>query len=137
MNKYLAQLSLTPYFSLFLQIFRFGIVGIIAAIFHVSIVIYLVQQWFLLPLVANIFAFMFSFQLSYWGHRLWTFSDSDTLHSIAIPRLLFIQLINFAANETLFFIFLSLNLPYPIALILVLTILPLFTFITSKFWVFR
>lgn len=137
MNKFFAKLNAIPYFSLCMQIFRFGIVGVIAAIIHVSIVIYLVQHWLYLPLIANIFAFLVSFQASYWGHRLWTFSDSEALHTIALPKLLFVQIINFAANETLFFIFLSLNLPYPLALILVLTVLPIFTFISSKLWVFR
>lgn len=125
------------YFPLATQIFRFGMVGLIAASVHISIVVTLVQHAQLLPLVANIFAFCISFQMSYWGHRLWTFNDTEVLHRAALPKLLFIQLLNFAANESLFYVFLSLDIPYPIALIFVLTILPIFTFISSKLWVFR
>lgn len=138
MNKKILILNnkrmMTP---LFRQIFRFGVVGVIAAVAHFNMVVFLVQNFQYAPLVANAFAFLVSFQMSYWGHRLWTFGDTVTLHRVAIPKLLLVQLINFLANETLFYIFLSCNLPYPIALIIVLTILPIFTFISSKLWIFR
>lgn len=123
--------------SLFWQIFRFGVVGVIAAAVHFNIVVFLVQNFLLDPLVANALAFLISFQMSYWGHRLWTFGGTLTLHRVALPKLLFVQLVNFAANETLFYIFLACNIPYPIALIIVLTILPIFTFLSSKLWIFR
>lgn len=125
------------YFPLFFQIFRFGVVGIAAAFIHFSTVVMLVQNWAFAPLVANIAGFAVSFQMSYWGHRLWTFNDAVSLHRVAFPKLLAVQLLNFAANEMLFYIFLSLNLPYPMALMIVLTVLPVFTFISSKMWVFR
>ena len=128
---------LENYFPLAAQLFRFGIVGLTAAAIHISIVIALVQHAQLVPLVANAFAFCISFQMSYWGHRLWTFNDTDTLHRTALPKLLIVQILNFIANESLFYVFLSLNIPYPVALVFVLTILPIFTFVSSKLWVFR
>lgn len=123
-------------FSAFFQLARFGIVGLIAAFVHLGIVFWLVQFHYFKPLIANIFAFGISFQLSYWGHRIWTFNNPDVMHRVALPKLLGLQLFNFAANESLFYFFLSLHLPYPIALVIVLAILPLFTFMISKFWVF-
>jgi putative flippase GtrA len=122
--------------SLFFQVFRFGVVGLVAAAIHFSIVVMLVHVGSLIPLLANVFGFAIAFQVSYWGHRLWTFPDNGILHRIALPKLLFVQLLNFAANETLFYILLSLNVPYPIALIIVLAVLPVFTFMASKLWVF-
>lgn len=122
---------------LFFQLTRFGIVGITAAACHFSIVVSLVQFAKLLPLIANVFAFAISFQVSYWGHRAWTFKLSTAKHSTALPKLLFVQVVNFTINETLFFIFLSLHYPYPIALLIVLTILPIFTFMVSKWWIFN
>lgn len=124
-------------FPLVAQIFRFITVGATAAAIHLSIVMVLVEYWSLLPLSANIFAFFISFQVSYWGHRFWTFKESGAYHHIALPKLLLIQIINFAANESLFYLFLQIHLSYPVALILVLAILPAFTFTTSKLWVFR
>lgn len=125
------------YFPLLLQIMRFGVVGTTAATIHFLIVVSLVQFGSLAPLVANVFAFLISFQASYWGHRLWTFNQSATMHREAFPKLLFIQIINFSANESLFYVFLAYHYPYPIALLMVLTILPCFTFISSKRWIFR
>lgn len=118
------------------QLFRFGLVGLTAAIIHFIIVVFIVQTWFVAPLIANIFAFGISFQISYWGHRKWTFS-SNTPHREAFPKLVLVQILNFSANESLFYIFLMLHLPYPFALAIVLTILPFFTFVSSKLWVFR
>lgn len=121
---------------LFLQLFRFGLVGLLAATIHFAIVVLLVQNWLFTPLFANIFGFMVAFQASYWGHRLWTFQMSDALHRVAIPKLLFVQLLAFTANESLFYFFLTLHLPYQLALFIVLAILPIFTFFASKLWVF-
>lgn len=134
-NKFLSYLYFWR-FPLLLQIFRFGIVGLTAAAVHFTVVVMLVQHGLFIPLIANIFGFLCSFQFSYWGHRLWTFSDTAVMHRNAISKLLIIQIINFSANESLFYLFLTLNLPYPLALFIVLTILPIFTFLTSKLWVF-
>ena len=125
------------FLPLFLQLFRFGMVGLTAASIPFATVVLLVESFLLEPLIANIFGFMVSFQLSYWGHRLWTFQDTAALHRTTFPKLLLVQTLNFSANEMLFYVFLSLHLPYPLALLIVLTILPIFTFVSSKLWVFR
>lgn len=129
--------KLSHYLPLFLQICRFGIVGVTSATIHFTTVVLLVQTRSFPPLVANVFGYVIAFQMSYWGHRLWTFSDTLVTHRMALPKLFCVQLVSFAANESLFFIFLSLNLPYPIALLIVLSVLPIFTFISSKLWVFK
>jgi putative flippase GtrA len=119
------------------QLFRFGTVGLTAAAVHFYLVVSIVQTWGMAPLVANLFAFIVSFQVSYWGHRLWTFEGAEVQHRDALPKLILVQGLNFTANESLFYIFLALRLPYPVALLITLTILPIFTFVSSKFWVFR
>lgn len=124
--------------KLFLQLMRFGIVGVTAAVVHFSSVIFFVQIALLKPLVANIVAFPIAFQVSYWGHRQWTFNGTTALHSLAIPRLLLTSITGLIVNESLFYVFLVIcNLPYPLALFIVLSTLPILTFIVNKFWVFR
>ena len=142
MNKWatakLHSLHCYPYPPAFLQLCRFIVVGTIAAFVHFVTVIVLVQGWMLAPLVANIFAYLCGFQVSYWGHRSWTFSSTDTLHRTAFPKLLLVAGCGLVANESLFYVFLSLlELPYQWALFFVLTILPIITFILGKFWVFK
>ena len=55
----------------------------------------------------------------------------------AYPKLVLLQILNFGLNELLYFILLSLHLPYQLALFIVLATLPLFTFTVSKFWIFQ
>jgi putative flippase GtrA len=135
MNK--ASSTFTAYFPAFFQLFRFGMIGFTAAAIHFITVVMLVQNYTLAPLIANVVGFFVSFPMSYWGHRLWTFNETAVLHRVAVSKLLLVQLINFAMNEILFFLFLSMHFSYPVALIIVLAILPIFTFIASKWWVFK
>lgn len=121
----------------FIQISRFIIVGGSAAFVHLCMVVLLVQAYDYAPLIANVGGFLVSFQVSYWGHRWWTFSDTEVSHSEAYPKLVAVQLANFGLNELLFSFFLGLHLPYQLALLIVLAILPVFTFATNKFWVFQ
>jgi putative flippase GtrA len=123
--------------SLFLQLSRFAIVGVIAALVHFCVVILLVQDAQMAPLLANGVAYLCAFQVSYWGHRVWTFAATHVLHQAALPKLFLAQTITFCANESLFYVFLLLKLPYPVALLIVLSVLPLFSFLAGKYWVFE
>jgi len=121
---------------LVMQLMRFGIIGSLAAFINFSIVILLVELLGWHPLSANAIAFFIAFQVSYSGHRYWTFRNTTTQHRVAFPKLLIVQIIDFFANEGLFYFFLSMHLPYPLALLIVLMILPILTFTVSKFWIF-
>ncbi len=124
--------------KLFFQLVRFGIVGVSASAVHFCVVVSLVELAALKPLVANIFAFFISFQVSYFGHSNWTFGETATLHRVALPRLLLVSVIAMAINETMFYFMMTFfQLPYPIALLVVLTTIPIVTFIINKLWVFR
>lgn len=124
--------------NLFFQLFRFGIVGVSAGAVHFSVVVFFVEMSLLKPLFANIIAFMIAFQVSYSGHRYWTFRGTVTDHRVAFPKLFLVSTLTFFANESLFYVFMSyFQLPYQVALLIVLTILPITTFALSKFWVFR
>ena len=124
--------------KLLMQIMRFGIVGSSAAFVNFIIVVALVESGTLPPLYANMAAFVFAFQVSYFGHRFWTFNETIIEHRVAMPKLLLISGANFFANEGLFYFFLNtFQLPYTVALLLVLAILPVVTFTVSKLWIFR
>lgn len=123
---------------LFFQLMRFGIVGVTSASVHFGIVVMLVELAGLKPLLANIAAFLISFQVSYSGHRFWTFRGTTTQHKVALTRLLSLQIVGLAANEGLFYSLMTyFGLPYTVALFIVLTTLPIITFTVSKLWVFR
>ena len=119
------------------QIMRFGVVGVAAAVVHFSTVVWLVQEFAYVPLLANVAGFLLAFQVSYFGHRLWTFSETSVLHREAYPKLIAIQGMNFSLNEMLYYLFLSLHLPYQFALLIVLGVMPIFTYLSSRWWVFQ
>src|ERR1700690_2903459 len=120
------------------QLGFFGIVGCCAAVVQLCVVILLVEFTHMHPLVANIIGFLLAFNVSYFGHRSLTFAGTTVNHKVAVTRLFGLGVANFIANEGLFYIFLTVfKLYYPIALILVLAILPALTFVISKLWVFR
>jgi len=121
-----------------LQILRFGVVGCTAALVNMLVVILLVETIDLAPLLANIFAFLIAFNVSYFGHAYWTFANIHAYHKKSIPKFFLVASTSFILNEGLFFIFLSIfKFYYILALLCVLIIVPLFTFIMSKFWAFH
>lgn len=130
--------ALLNYFPLLRQLARFGVVGGTAATVHFSVVIILVEAGLLTPMYANVIAFLTGFQVSYWGHRSWTFSGTTASHRVAIPKLFMVGSLGLAINESLFYFFLTMaQLPYPVALLAVLCVTPAVTFTLSKLWVFR
>lgn len=125
-------------YPLLRQLTYFGLIGSCAAAVQLLTVIALVETTRLEPLLANAVGFLLAFNVSYLGHRRFTFADTNAKHHIAIRRLFTVASANFIANESLFFIFLRVfKLYYPVALFLTLIILPTITFILGKFWVFK
>jgi putative flippase GtrA len=122
--------------ALLWQLMRFGFIGVSASFVHFCTVVFLVQCFAFAPLYANVFGFILGFQVSYFGNYLWTFKQIKAPHRKALPKLLLLQLVNFALNESLFSLLLSFNLPYRLALLIVIMILPPFTFIVCKVWIF-
>lgn len=120
------------------QLIRFGIVGICAAIINMLVVVWLVQKFNVQPLLANIFAFLIAFNISYNGHYYWSFANAKRKYRFFVSRFLVVAIISFVLNEGLFYIFLHLFSWYYVwALLLTLLIVPIFSFVCSKFWAFK
>src|SRR5262245_46550683 len=84
----------------------------------------------LMPLIANVVGFGVAFNVSYFGHRNWTFA-SDRAHRATFWRFLTVALISFAINELLYSILLRW-LDYRVALAIVLVAVAALTFVLSK-----
>jgi len=116
--------------------FRFGIVGVLAMATHYVLVILLVN-FSITPLLANVFAFIGAFQVSYWGHSSWSFSDLSASRKDSFRRFVIISVSGFLLNEILFFLFLKFtNIPYQISLLIVLPFVAGLTFLFSRHWAF-
>lgn len=119
------------------QIPQFIVVGGLAAAVHLGMVMLIVPLG-LTPLLANVIGFLTAFQVSYWGHRNWTFSSHNAPHRSALPRFFGVACVGFGLNEILFYLLLRFTpLPYPIALFLVLLAVAALTFVSSRYWAFR
>ncbi len=120
------------------QLFIFMFVGGSAFIIHLLTVYILVNQDILSPLTANIFGFLLSFNISFFGHYFLTFAGNRAIISCALRRLFLLASFNFIANEYCYYILLNiLHLHYLIALVINLSTLAIITFFVSKFWVFK
>jgi putative flippase GtrA len=116
--------------------FRFGIVGVLAMTTHYVLVILLVT-FSITPLIANVLAFIGAFQVSYWGHSSWSFSDLSASRKVSFRRFVIISVSGFLINELLFFLFLKFtNIPYQISLLIVLPFVAGLTFLFSRYWAF-
>lgn len=117
-----------------LELFRFGCVGIAAMLTHFMVVLLLVPSG-LTPLVANAVAFVVAFQVSFYGHRNWTFNAAPQPRQYS--SMLVVSLIGFAINEGLYALLLEHGkLDYRIALAMVLVTVAAITFLGAKFWAF-
>lgn len=119
------------------QALRFVLVGGSAAAVHLLVVWLLVQgvQW--PPLWANVLAFLVAFWVSYGGHALLTFAETSAPHRQALPRFFFVACCAFAVNEVLYLAALRwLHWHYLGSLLIVLLVVAVGTFVSSKFWAF-
>lgn len=120
------------------QLFRFGVIGLTALGVHLFAVMIMVSMLGLAPLIANVIGFLIAFQVSYWGHYKWTFEAEHIPHKMAYARFFFTASCNFIFNEILYAgLLYNTELPYDLALFIVLIFISALTFIVSKFWVFR
>jgi putative flippase GtrA len=123
--------------TLFWQLFRFGVIGCTAALVNFIGVVLLVEYLHWQPLVANILAFLIAFNVSYLGHRFWTFSHKQHA-SNSVFKFFLVAFIGFALNESLFALLLyATPLHYTAALIITIFLVAIITFIFSKLWAFK
>ncbi len=119
-----------------LQLARFGAVGIAAMAVHWLVVKLLVPLG-LQPLIANVIGFAVAFNISYWGHRNWTFA-SEASHQTTLTRFFAVAVGSFLINEFAYSLLLRFtHLNYDVALAIVLVGVAALTFVLSRYWAFR
>lgn len=115
---------------------RFGVVGMVSTAVHIMIVWLLLVSTAFPPLVANTFAFLTAFGISFVGNYRWTFGSPGNMGR-AIKRFLLISVSAFVMNTLLLAVLLSGEWFSPvIAAIFSAAVVPLITFVASRFWGF-
>jgi putative flippase GtrA len=117
--------------------FRFAITGVTATLTHVLIFVALVELLATAPVIANVPAFFGALLVSYGLNYHWTFGSSGE-HGVMLPRYVVVALIGLGLNIGITFLVVNVGgYWYGYALAAVVIIVPLFTFLVSKGWVFN
>jgi len=116
---------------------RFAIVGIVATCVHISIVWVLIEKFGVETLLANLFAFLTAFVVSFTGQHLWTFSSNRNWRS-ALSRFFPVSFSGFILNNIVLITLLDLGLMSDSqAAMLSACIIPVVTYLAGRFWAFK
>lgn len=119
------------------ELFWFGIVGVTAMAVHLASVALVLVPLGLSPLVANVIAFLIAFQISHAGHRRFTFRDNDAPATQSRWRFFAVACASFVVNELMYAALLRFTtLDYRVALFIVLVLVAMLTFVSSRTWAF-
>lgn len=119
------------------QLMRFGIVGVGATLTHLCVAILLIKAFSTPPLLANLIAFLMAFIVSFGGHYIWTFSRPGH-HGRAVVRFFVTAFSGFLTNTVVLAALLrDGRLTEVQSLIIAVTIIPVVTYLISRFWAFK
>lgn len=119
------------------QLIRFLFVGGCASVVHFTVVSLLVF-FGIPPLHANVYSFVCSFQVSYFGHSYLSFSGHGCAKKQSMPKFLCTSVLGFGINQLLFWGLLTATaLPYQMALIITLGLTAIVSFFLCRLWAFK
>lgn len=112
---------------------RFGGVGVLATLVHLGVAAALLAVWpEASPFLANFVAFLLAFQVSFWGHRHFTFRKDGKAH-----RFFFLALGGFALNNGVLASLLAVSQIDGLTAIVIATFsVPLLMYLAARFWAF-
>lgn len=116
---------------------RFAFVGIVASAIHVVCAWLFLEKYNIPVLWANFYSFLIAFLFSFSGHYFFTFLVKKNWLSVIVKFFLISFTAFFINNTTLIYI-LSLNLINEFFSIMIsMLVIPLATYVLSRFWVFN
>lgn len=134
MKKVFSQLLNNPLIGL---LFRYGIVGVVASVVHYLIAYLCYTNFQINYLLAHFFGFLFGLFTAYFGHYFYSFKDTEN-HSDRFPKFLLLSLAALTLHQGGAFVLVNTaQLDYKTRVLpLLVIIVPVFTFLLNKFWVF-
>jgi putative flippase GtrA len=113
-------------------------IGSLAALVHLTVVVYLVSALELQPLIANVIAFLIAFQFSFFGHKYLTFARLEEQKTLQLPHFFLVAATGGIINECLYFLLLHYTrLDYFLSLVLVLGLSASYNFVISRYFACR
>ena len=116
---------------------RFGIVGVASTLIHVAVFSTLVALFHVAPVVASVPAFLTAMFASYGVNQRWTFGTQGS-HKVYLPKYAAVALLGLGLNVLITYLVVDiLSKWYGFSLALVVTVVPLATFLLNKNWAFK
>jgi putative flippase GtrA len=116
---------------------RFGLSGALATATHVAVFVLLVEWAHMRPLFASVPAFLSALGVSYVLNYRWTFSATGP-HRIMLPKFLLVSSSGLLLNLLITYLVVDIwQLWYGFALLAIILLVPVSTYLLSKFWVFQ
>ncbi len=135
--KILKKFNISVLYGEFRTVFRFAIVGVLATIFHLVILWYLMRNVNVNPISANFIAFGVSFVFSFLGHYFWTFDAGVNIIN-ALKKFFLTSAFGFLINIITLSTLLRLELASDLKNAIFSTLLtPFISFLVSRFWIFK
>lgn len=116
---------------------RYGLVGILATLVHVGTFTFLVEALGFTPVIASVPSFVLAMLSAYIVNYSWTFTSSGA-HLVQLPKYVTVSAICFCLNVAITYLVVNVfSFWYPIALLMVVSVIPALSFSMNKLWTFR
>ena len=120
------------------QTLHFLIIGVLASLSNFILVFIFVHLKLAEPLVANFFAYLISFNISYLGHRYLTFSETTQSHKKAASQFFVNCLVGLSLTQVIYYVLLHVfYIQYLVALFITMFLVAIYTFFVSKYLIFK
>jgi len=119
------------------SVLRFGVSGVLATATHVAVFTALVELGGARPVFASVPAFCAALGVSYALNYHWTFEALGE-HRVMLPRFALVALLGLGLNVLITYVVVDVaGSWYGYALLAVVTIVPVVTYLLSRHWVFK
>lgn len=125
------------FFREIITVIRFGLVGLLSTAVHIAIVWLLLKLTSVGPMLANMFAFLTTFCISFTGNYLWTFRTPGRPRR-AIFRFFVIAVSAFLVNTLVLAFLVHKGWFSPVvSVVLSAALVPVISFFASRLWCFE
>lgn len=115
----------------------FVLVGATATLVHFGVVVALVRHDVMPPLTANLVAWVVAFTLSFMGHWRLSFRSQQAPVWRSGRRFFGVSVGGFMINHAIYALLLHLGWSYAAALLVAMAIVPILTYVVSRYWAFE
>ncbi len=119
-----------------LMVFRYGVVGSFGMLIHSSILIALVEIFYITPVLASIPAFIAALIISHFINHIWTFQYKEKLRKTFV-KYTAVSLFGLMLNLVLMHLTVNvLGWPYLYGLLIVIILVSINNYFLNKLWTF-